>query len=86
MNCASAISKACIELNQAIQDGYLVNQSMVGFIFCGALTRYLPSAQIVYDGRPIQNDEATRNMRRPQTLVRKKATRLSKYLEFEVGH
>ena len=62
MNCASAISKACIELNQAIQDGYLVNQSMVGFIFCGALTRYLPSAQIVYDGRPIQNDEATPNL------------------------
>jgi len=57
-----AIEKACNNLEQANQDGYLNNQSMVAFIFCKALSKKLPTAQVVYDGRTCRDSKAKPNL------------------------
>lgn len=62
MKLVTAIAHACSDLKQADQDGYLVNQSMAGFIFCKALMQKLPNLQVTYDGRTCRDDEARPNL------------------------
>jgi len=57
-----AIETACTDLEQANQEGLLVNQSMTAFIFCKALLQELPDAHFVYDGRTCRNSEARPNL------------------------
>jgi hypothetical protein len=62
MNLVSPITKACDDLRQANQDGYLVNQSMLAFIFCKALMNNLHGSHVVYDGRKDHDSETRPNL------------------------
>lgn len=62
MNLVSPITKACDDLRQANQDGYLVNQSMLAFIFCKALMNNLHGSYVVYDGRKDHDSETRPNL------------------------
>jgi hypothetical protein len=62
MKCVSAIAHGISALEKAHLDGYLVNQSMAAFIFCKALLKKLPAAQVIYDGRTYRDSEARPNL------------------------
>ncbi|MFC1720386.1 hypothetical protein ACFL00_04530 [Pseudomonadota bacterium] len=62
MNFVSAIDHACNDLEHAGHDGHLVNQSMVGFVFCKALKHEIPDAHVVYDGRASQDYQSKPNL------------------------
>lgn len=62
MNLVSPITKACDDLRQANQEGYLVNQSMLAFIFCKALMNDLHGSHVVYDGRKYHDTKTRPNL------------------------